>query len=53
MKIEISKKEEAKFNKITSIDRALKRGDIDESKKNRIKAYKIKKALKLKRYVRN
>jgi len=49
---EISKEKTDKFDKITSIDKEIKKG-MSKEEKVELKSHKIKKALKIKKYVRN
>ena len=50
---ELSQKKKDKYDKITSIDSEVKAGKLTDEEKLELKTYKIKKALKLKKYVRN
>ena len=50
---ELSKEKTDKFNKIKSVDKEVKAGKLTQKEKVELKSYKIKKALKLKKYVRN
>ena len=50
---ELTKEKTDKFNKIKSINGEIKAGRLSKEEKVELKSYKIKKALKLKKYVRN
>ena len=49
----LSKTKTDKYDKIVSIDSEIKAGKLTEEEKVELKSHKIKKALKIKRYVRN
>jgi hypothetical protein len=56
MAIELTKEKTDKYDKIltdSSIDVEVKAGKLTQEEKVELKAHSIKKALKLKRYVRN
>lgn len=53
---ELTKKQTDKYDKIlqtSSIDREIKLGKLSKEEKVEAKSYAIKKALKIKKYVRN
>lgn len=53
---ELKTTEKEKFDKIlldSSVEKEVKAGKLTEAEKIKLKSYSIKKALKLKRYVRN
>lgn len=50
---ELSKETTDKYDKIVSVDAEIKAGKLTKEEKIELKSYKITKALKLKKYVRN
>ena len=49
----LSKQKETKYDKIKSVDKEIKAGKLTKEEKVELKSYKILKALKKQKYVRN
>lgn len=49
----LSQKKKDKYDLVTSIDSEIKAGTLTKEEKAELKSYKIVKALKIKKYVRN
>jgi len=50
---ELPKEKTNKYDKVTSVDAEIKSGNLSKEEKVELKSYKIYKALKKQKYVRN